>query len=70
MGLTEAEQKVTELKESFSKLLLSEFDHVFSLAVGGASYPEETNSVKKLLSLADDRMYEHKRQIKAERVTE
>lgn len=70
MGLTEAAQKVTELKEIFSKLLLSEYNHEFSLAVGGASYPEETSSTEKLLSLADDRMYEHKRQIKAERITE
>lgn len=45
-------------------------DHVFSLAVGGASYPEESNTAEKLLSLADDRMYEHKRQIKAAKITE
>ncbi|MDR3564335.1 MAG: GGDEF domain-containing protein [Negativicutes bacterium] len=70
MGLIEAEEKVAELKESFSRLPLSGYDHVFSLAVGGASYPEEADSAKNLLSLADDRMYEHKRQIKAKRITE
>ncbi len=69
MGLAEAKQKVAELKENFSKLPLSGYDHAFSLAVGTASYPEEAASAKELLSLADDRMYEHKRQIKAERIT-
>jgi diguanylate cyclase (GGDEF)-like protein len=68
MGLSEADQKIAELKERFSKLPLSEYDHLFSLAVGGASYPEEMNSVQELLSLADDRMYEHKRQIKAKKI--
>ncbi|MDR3589982.1 MAG: GGDEF domain-containing protein [Negativicutes bacterium] len=67
MGLTEAEQRIAQLKESFSKLPLSGYHHMFSLAVGGASYPEETNSVKELLSLADNRMYEHKHQIKTKK---
>jgi len=68
MGLNEAEQKVAELKTAFSKLTLSEYNHEFSLAVGGSSYPEEASSAEQLLSLADDRMYEHKRKIKAEKL--
>jgi diguanylate cyclase (GGDEF)-like protein len=65
VGLAEAAGKVAELKDVFGCLPLPEYDHVFSLAVGGASYPEETCSLEQLLSLADDRMYEHKRLIKS-----
>lgn len=67
MGLIEAEQKITELKKGFSKLPLSEYNHEFSLAIGGASYPEEASSAEQLLSLADNRMYEHKHQIKTQK---
>lgn len=64
MGLAEGEQKVGELKEIFSKVLLADIGYIFSAAVGGASYPEERASVDELLGLADDRMYEQKRQMK------
>ncbi|MBC8014893.1 MAG: GGDEF domain-containing protein [Sporomusaceae bacterium] len=67
MGLIEAEQKITELKMGFARLALSAYNYEFSLAVGGASYPEEASSAEQLLSLADNRMYEHKRQIKAQK---
>ena len=65
MTLAKAQEKITELKNEFARLRLVEFDHSFSLAVGGASYPDEATNEEELLSLADDRMYEHKRQMKA-----
>ena len=65
MGRSEGEEKIEELKQTFAKLELPDIQHSFSAAVGGASYPEEACSVDTLLGLADDRMYEHKRQLKA-----
>lgn len=65
VGLDEAAERLDELKATFAGLPLPEYDHVFSLAVGGACYPAEGCSLEQLLSLADDRMYEHKRLLKA-----
>lgn len=65
MNLAEGIQKINELKDVFSQMLLEDFGHTFSAAVGGASYPEESTREDELLGLADDRMYEHKRLMKA-----
>lgn len=65
VGLTAGQDKVCYLKEHFSSLDLAGFDFTFSLAVGGVSYPEEAKDEDTLLKIADDRMYEHKRKIKA-----
>lgn len=70
MGLAEAEQKINELKAQFQQIELFEYNHVISLAIGGASFPDETKSEEELLKLADDRMYEHKRLMKAANKTE
>ncbi|WP_312561441.1 GGDEF domain-containing protein [Anaerospora sp.] len=60
-----AQTKITELKLLFANLQLKQADAAFSLAVGGASYPDEATDADTLLSLADDRMYKHKREMKS-----
>jgi diguanylate cyclase (GGDEF)-like protein len=65
MDYKTAQTKISELKLLFSSLQLKLIDKPFSLAVGGACYPDEAADVDTLLSLADDRMYKHKREIKS-----
>lgn len=60
-----AQTKIAELKLLFANLQLKQADAAFSLAVGGASYPDEAADADTLLSLADDRMYKHKREMKS-----
>lgn len=63
-GLSDSQQLIANLKQHFSALTVSGADYTISLAVGGASYPEETDNEEHLLKLADDRMYEAKRIMK------
>ena len=63
--LAEGRQKITELRDRFAQILLPSYNVFFSLAVGGANYPAEASTTEGLLKLADDRMYDHKRKIKA-----
>ena len=67
MNLKEAQDRITALRSTFSAIKLAKADRFISLAVGGASYPEEATTTEQLLSLADDRMYEYKRKMKGER---
>lgn len=64
MGFEESQQTISNLRRAFSNLYLEKVNHYFSLAVGGASHPEEAANQETLLKLADDRMYEHKRIVK------
>ena len=63
--LADGRKKITELREHFSQIPLPSYNVFFSLAVGGANYPAEASTSEALLKLADDRMYAHKRKIKA-----
>ena len=65
MNLKEAQDRITALRSTFSAIKLTKADRFISLAVGGASYPEEATTTEQLLSLADDRMYEYKRWMKS-----
>lgn len=65
LGVEAGREKVDFLKKYFSALELNGFNYTFSLAVGGASYPDESRDEDMLLKIADDRMYENKRSIKA-----
>lgn len=65
MGRDAANVKAEELRQKFSAIKLPNYDVMFSLAVGAASAPEEGTDDEALMKLADDRMYEHKRKIKA-----
>lgn len=65
MDYRSAQTKIAELKLLFAHLQLEQADAAFSLAVGGASYPDEAPDADTLLSLADDRMYKHKREMKS-----
>lgn len=65
MDYKSAQVKINELKALFANLQLMQADATFSLAVGGACYPDEAADIDTLLSLADDRMYKHKREIKS-----
>lgn len=56
---------IDTLKETFAAIPLEGHDISFALAVGGASYPGEASDLESLVKLADDRMYEHKRLLKA-----
>jgi GGDEF domain-containing protein len=53
------------LREAFASILLEGHDLTFALAAGGASYPAEASDLETLVTIADDRMYEHKRLLKA-----
>lgn len=68
LPLDEAGAKVDAIRGLFAALALPEYSHTFSAAVGAACYPGEADDEDGLLRLADDRMYEHKRRIKAARV--
>lgn len=63
-GSNESESLIEQLRQSFAVIPLDENVH-FALAVGGAIYPTESSDLEILLKLADDRMYEHKRLLKA-----
>jgi diguanylate cyclase (GGDEF)-like protein len=69
MGLEEGQKKIADLRTAFLELHLTSCNMSFSLAIGGASYPEETTDEDGLLKLADDRMYEHKRVLKQGRTS-
>lgn len=60
MNFKEGQEKINELRKVFSYLTLPDYNQTFSLAIGGASSPEETTDINILLNLADDRMYTHK----------
>lgn len=64
MGLESGAKAVEELRKKFSSIKLPEYDVMFSLALGGATFPNESSDEETLIKLADDRMYEHKRQMK------
>lgn len=70
MDLKTSQQKVLDLQQSFADLELSDYAISFSLAVGGASFPEEAANEELLVKLADDRMYAHKRKIKEARLAQ
>lgn len=63
-GLDDGQQLIESLRQRFRALAVDGADYTISLAVGGASYPEETDNEEQLLKLADDRMYEAKRIMK------
>lgn len=63
--LEDGRRKIAKLREHFSQIPLLSYNVFFSLAVGGANYPAEASTAETLLKLADDRMYDHKRKIKA-----
>lgn len=56
---------IQTLRENFASIRLEGYDLTFALAAGGASYPAEAGDLELLVTLADDRMYEHKRLLKA-----
>lgn len=64
MPLHAASSLVDELREQFSAIKLPEYNIIFSLAIGGATFPDEAGDDETLIKLADDRMYEHKRNVK------
>jgi diguanylate cyclase (GGDEF)-like protein len=59
------ETVVQTLRENFASIRLEGYDLTFALAAGGASYPAEAGDLELLVKIADDRMYEHKRLLKA-----
>lgn len=64
MGLESANCVIGELRNKFASIKLPEYDVMFSLAIGGATFPNEASDEEVVIKLADDRMYEHKRQMK------
>jgi diguanylate cyclase (GGDEF)-like protein len=64
MGLESAAQTIERLRQTFSAIKLPDYHITFSLAVGGATSPDEADDDETLVNLADDRMYEHKRKLK------
>lgn len=65
IGISESQAVIQQLRENFAAISLDGYNRAFALAVGGASYPAEASDLETLVKLADDRMYEHKRQLKA-----
>jgi diguanylate cyclase (GGDEF)-like protein len=70
LGLADGAAKVEHLRETFAAISLEGYNVTFALAAGGASYPEEATDLEILTKIADDRMYEHKRQLKAKEASE
>lgn len=64
MGLETANIAIEQLRKRLSSIKLPEYDVMFSLAIGGATFPDEACDEETLVKLADDRMYAHKREVK------